>query len=262
MATDSNLLTLQSDAQERLVGSDRVLAVLVELANFPDGVTLDDMAKRIKATKPTVHRALASLCRAGLASKDGRGRYILGDEFLRMAFSHHESRPDHLRVEPILRILAERFGETAHYAVLDGDSIVYRAKVDPRGESIRLTSTIGGRNPAHATALGKVLLSQKLTTLSEVQLWIGERTLKSTTPNTRINAETLHHEIERVRAFGYGLDEEENEPGVNCIAFPYYFSSPSLASGAISISALKYRTPLSKLLESVEEIRDIISGQA
>ena len=81
--------------------------------------------------KPTVHRALAALCRAGLAGKDGRGRYLLGDEFLRMAFAHHEARPDHLRVRPILDRLTARFGETSHYAVLDGTSIVYRAKVDP-----------------------------------------------------------------------------------------------------------------------------------
>ena len=91
----------------RVVGSDRVLNVLIELANRPNGVTLDDIAKTVRSPKTTVHRALASLCRAGLANRDGRGHYILGDEFLRLAFSHHESRPDHLRVQPILRQLAE-----------------------------------------------------------------------------------------------------------------------------------------------------------
>ncbi len=77
-------------------------------------------------------------CAPRLVEKTGRGQYILGDEFLRLAFAHHEARPDHIRVRPILERLAARFGETAHYAVLDGDSIVYRAKVDPTVGAVRL----------------------------------------------------------------------------------------------------------------------------
>lgn len=247
--------------ETRVVGSDRVLNVLVELANYPHGVTLDDMAKAVRSPKTTVHRALASLCRAGLANKDGRGHYILGDEFLRLAFSHHESRPDHLRVQPILRQLAERYEETAHYAILDGANIIYRAKVDPSSGSIRLTSTIGGRNPAHCTAIGKVLLSLRLTSLSDVKQWIENRVLSRRTPNTVTTAEGLHRELELVRERGYGVDDEENELGVNCIAFPYYLSSPQVASGAISISALSYRTPLHDLVRDVTTIRAIVEGR-
>jgi len=104
--------TVRQPTEVRLVGSDRVLAVLVELAKFPDGASLDDMARAVASPKPTVHRALASLCKAGLADKDGRGHYVLGDEFLRLAFVNHELRPDHVRVQPILARLAARFGET------------------------------------------------------------------------------------------------------------------------------------------------------
>jgi DNA-binding IclR family transcriptional regulator len=66
----------------RTVGSDRVLAVLVELGKFPDGASLDEMARAVTSPKPTMHRALASLCTAGLAGKDGRGHYLLGIEGL------------------------------------------------------------------------------------------------------------------------------------------------------------------------------------
>ncbi len=253
-------IELSSD-ETRVVGSDRVLNVLVELANYPHGVTLDDLARAVRSPKTTVHRALASLCRAGLANKDGRGHYILGDEFLRLAFTHHESRPDHLRVQPILRQLAERYEETAHYAILDGPDIIYRAKVDPSSGSIRLTSTIGGRNPAHSTAIGKVLLAQRLTSLSDVARWIGTRTLIRRTSRTVTSAHELHRELEVVRERGYGVDDEENEQGVSCIAFAYYLSSPQVASGAISISALSYRTSLDDLVSEVSTIRAIIEGR-
>ncbi|MFD0477540.1 IclR family transcriptional regulator [Nonomuraea thailandensis] len=158
---------------DKLVGSDRVLAVLAELARHPDGIGLEEMARAVASPKPTVHRALAALRRAGFAAQHGHGRYVLGDEFLRMAFAHHEARPDHVRVMPVLRALCERHGETAHYAVLDGHSVVYRSKLDPATGAVRLSSVVGGRNPAHCTAVGKVLLADALRTEDEVRAWAG-----------------------------------------------------------------------------------------
>ncbi len=247
---------------DRLVGSDRVLAVLVELGRFPEGASLDDMARTVSSPKPTVHRALASLCKAGLATKDGRGRYLLGDEFLRIAFANHEQRPDHLRVQPILERLAERFGETAHYAVLDGTDIVYRAKVDPSVGAMRLTSTVGGRNPAHATAVGKMLLSQRLPDLSSVEAWVGDRELYRATDRTASTARQVHDQLEQVRERGYAVDDQENESGVNCLAVPIYLTSPTEPSGAISISALAYRTPLQRLIDDLPAIRSIVDGRS
>jgi DNA-binding IclR family transcriptional regulator len=137
--------------------------VLVELAQHPDGIGLDGLAQRLRSPKPTVHRALASLRRARLADQVSRGVYRLGDEYLRLAFQHHAARPEGALLEPALRQLAERYGETAHYAELDGTDVVYRAKVDPPSGSVRLTSQIGGRNPAATTAVGKLLLAGSAT---------------------------------------------------------------------------------------------------
>ncbi|GCB45378.1 IclR family transcriptional regulator [Streptomyces sp. NL15-2K] len=239
----------------RLVGSDRVLAVLKELARYPDGVGLEELTRVIGSPKPTVHRALGALRRAGLADQDSRGRYVLGDEFLRMAFAHHEARPEHVRIRPVLEALAHRFGETAHYAVLDGREVVYRAKVDPPTGAVRLTSTVGGRNPAHATGVGKLLLAHELGTLDQVEAWIGDTPLVRRTPQTLCTAEDLDRELRATRKRGYALDDQENEIGVNCVALPLYATSPATPSGALSISALTYRTPLRTLIDAVDEIR-------
>ncbi|MCW8381838.1 IclR family transcriptional regulator [Streptomyces justiciae] len=244
-----------SSGEGRLVGSDRVLAVLKQLACYPDGVGLEELTRVIGSPKPTVHRALGALRRAGLADQDVRGRYLLGDEFLRMAFAHHEARPDHVRLRPLLQTLAVRFGETAHYAVLDGREVVYRAKVDPPTGAVRLTSTVGGRNPAHATGVGKVLLAHELDTLDAVRQWIGGTPLERRTPQTPCTAEELHRALETTRQRGYAVDDQENETGVNCLALPVYATSPTSPSGAVSVSALTYRTPLRSLVDAVDEIR-------
>ncbi|GAA0241359.1 IclR family transcriptional regulator [Cryptosporangium japonicum] len=248
------------DTTHQLVGSDRVLAVLKELARHPDGAGLEELTRAIGSPKPTVHRALAALRRAGLADQDERGRYVLGDEFLRMAFAHHELRPEQVRIRPVLETLAARFGETAHYAVLDGREIVYRAKVDPPSGAVRLTSTIGGRNPAHATGVGKLLLAYRLDSLDAVRDWVGDEPLVRRTANTLGDADDLFRELRRSRERGYAVDDQENEVGVNCLAVPVYATSPATPSGAISISALTYRTPLATLTDAVDEVRHALGA--
>lgn len=249
------------DAEERLVGSDRVLAVLAALAARPDGCGLEELARAVGSPKPTVHRALASLRRAGFALQDGHGHYILGDEFLRLAFAHHEARPDHLRVHGILARLVDRFGETAHYGVLDGRWVVYRAKLDPPMGAMRLTSVVGGRNPAHVTALGKMLLATTLPTEAAVASWVGEVALATPTDRSASSVAELHAELERTRTRGYSVDDQENERGVNCIAIPVFLTSPTVPSGAISVSALAHRMPLSQLVAAADEIRAIIEAE-
>ncbi|MEU8821309.1 IclR family transcriptional regulator [Actinoplanes sp. NPDC048796] len=248
----------ETQDEARLVGADRVLAVLAELARHADGVGLDEMARAMASPKPTVHRALASLRRAGFAAQDGHGRYVLGDEFLRLAFAHHEARPDHVRVVPVLRALSERYGETAHYATLDGRWVVYRSKLDPPTGAVRLSSVVGGRNAAHTTAVGKLLLSGILRSEEAVREWIGDIPLTTPTPTSLGTAASLYEELVRTRERGFGVDNQENEAGVNCLAVPVYLNSPSVPSGAVSVSALAYRTPLERLIEDVPVIRAIV----
>ncbi|WP_116950997.1 IclR family transcriptional regulator [Jiangella endophytica] len=243
---------------DRVVGSDRVLVVLKELAGHPGGVGLDELTRLVGSPKPTVHRALRSLRRARLAAQDARGHYLLGDEFLRLAFAHHEARPEHVRLQPVLEALAARFGETTHYAVLDGREVVYRAKVDPPSGAAVLTSTIGRRNPAHSTGVGKLLLAHRLTTPDAVAAWVGGRSLERRTERTRSTLAELQAELAAVWRRGYALDDEENEAGVACLALPVYALAPGTPSGALSVSALTYRTPLATLVEAVDEIRGVL----
>lgn len=239
---------------ERVVGADRVLAVLVELAAHPAGVSLEDLAQRLHSPKSTVHRALGALQRAKLALRTGRGRYRLGDEFLRLAWLNAAGRPETQRIEPVLAALAARFGETAHYAVLDGREVVYRAKVDPAEGAVRLTSFVGGRNPAHCTAVGKLLLSQTTRTPDELRAVLGPGPLERRTDRTITELPALWDELLRTRERGYGIDDQENEVGVNCIAVPVGFAPEGAAAGAVSVSGLAFRTPLPDLEAAVPAV--------
>lgn len=245
---------------DRVVGADRVLAVLLELAEHPSGISLDELAQKMNGSKPTVHRALASLRKAGLADQSGRGVYVLGDEFLRLAFRFHEARPQSARMEPMLRELATEFGETAHYAVLDGAEVVYRAKVDPPLGAIHLTSAVGGRNPAYSTAVGKLLLSYTVATREQLDAWLDGVTLEKRTEKTVADPGALLTEIVASAARGYGIDDQETDMGVNCIAVPLFLAPGGPVSGAVSISGLAYRRSIDSLVANVDAIRRIVEA--
>ncbi|MEV7631864.1 IclR family transcriptional regulator [Microbacterium sp. NPDC089318] len=255
-------MTEPSPPDDRLVGTDRVLAVLLELGEHHQGVTLDELAARMQAPKPSVHRALGSLCRAGLAARIGRGVYILGDDFLRLAFANHAARPDTAMMTPILERLSERFSETAHYAVLDGADVVYRAKTDPPLGAVRLTSVIGGRNPAHSTAVGKLLLSSSVRSEADLVELLGPGPLRRRTERTIVDPGELWRQLEVIAHQGYAIEDEENEAGIACIAVPAPLapSGPGRAAGGLSVSALTFRTPLRALVEGLPEIRSIVGG--
>ena len=247
------------DADERLVGSDRVIAVLLELAEHPQGVSLDELAGALSSSKPTVHRALATLRRAGLATLVERGVYVLGDEYLRLAFRNLEGRPDTIRIQPLLEDLASTYGETAHYAVLAGTDIVYRAKMDPPQGAMRLTSVVGGRNSAYRTAVGKVLLSAQLHTREQVKAWFEGVALERKTPQTITTIAALHRELVASAERGFGIDDQENELGVNCVAIPVYLDGALAPVGAISVSGVSFRCPLDRLIAAVPEVRRTIA---
>ncbi len=239
---------------ERLVGADRVVAVLTELAAHPLGVTLEELAGILDSPKPTVHRALATLRRAGLADLVERGVYVLGDEYLRLAFRNLDGRPETARVQPLLEVLATTYGETAHYAVLTGTDIVYRAKMDPPQGAVRLTSVIGGRNPAYRTAVGKALLAPLPGALDRFAFPLEQKT-----PHTLVTRAALSAELERTRERGFGVDDQENEVGVNCLAIPVHLDGSAAPTGAISVSAVSFRTPLARLVDAVPAIRAAIT---
>jgi IclR family acetate operon transcriptional repressor len=240
-------------------GAGRVLSVFKALAGYPRGATLEQLAERVGSPKSSVHRALATLRRAGLAEQDRDGRYRFGMEALRLAFAYYESLDQRVLVQPALDALAERFRETAHYAQLDRGEVVYVAKVVRQDhEGVQLGSRVGGRNPAHCTGVGKVLLSFTLPTEEAVEAYAAAHPLVTRTPATLVTPAALHEDLEQIRERGYSIDREESETGVGCVALPVFIGPGPQPSGAVSVTTILRRTPLETLLENVEDMRRIL----
>jgi IclR family acetate operon transcriptional repressor len=238
-------------------GADRVLAILNLLGTFPDGVGLNDLARLMNSPRSSVHRALGALRRADLIEQDRDSRYRLGYGLLKLAFSYYDEIDAVGRMRPVLSSLAAEFGETTHYAILDGREVVYLAKVQPPLSRYQMNSVIGGRNPAYCTGVGKALLAYTLLTRDQVERFVAghEPPLAPFTAHTILSAEQLHAEFEFIRK---ALDREEHENGINCLAIPLFLTSKTVPDGAISITAVAQRFPLEKLESSINHAREMI----
>lgn len=236
-----------------------MLAALTELARHPQGVTLDTLAQRLQTPKSSLHRSLAALRRFGLVQQDERRLYRLSLEFVGLAFDFYDALDEPALIRPVLESLAAHLSETAHYAVLDGAEVVYTAKLTPVGRGFQMASTVGGRSPAHSTALGKAMLAYELRDEASVRRYVREHgPLVKRTPRTVVAARPLARELTLTRERGYALDCEENEAGVNCIAFPIFIRSGGRPGGAISVSAAGPRKSVDTLVASADEVRAII----
>jgi DNA-binding IclR family transcriptional regulator len=118
---------------------------------------------------------------------------------------------------PLLRALVDRTQLTAHLAVLDHGEAVYIEKVDAPG-FIKMDTWVGRRMCVHSTSVGKALVAYL--PKSEVEALVHRHSLTRRTPNTITSLHRFLAELERVRARGYALDDEENNLGARCMAAP------------------------------------------
>lgn len=240
------------------VGSvDRALLVLELLGKSGVGFTLEELARSARLPKSSLHRTLGALKHRGFAAQDpGSGRYFLGTALLRTAFGFYERMDLPSLIHPLLVRLRDEFNETVHLAVLDGADVVYLDKVDS-SHSVRMTSVIGGRNPAYCTGVGKALVASTHRTDKEVRAWVKRHgPFRRRTPHTLTSESELVREMTRIRERAYSLDLEENEIGVRCIAVPVFLGH-ALPAGAVSLAAPKERLTDARMRELAPRLRSL-----
>jgi IclR family transcriptional regulator, blcABC operon repressor len=217
----------------------RAAALLGLLADDPSGrLGLSDLARRLDLPKSSISNLCIALDEAGLIRRVDN-RYTLGHKLVELA-SAYLSKVDMVQeFREGVRVLPTASQETVLFAMLDGVEVLYLARHDGT-QPIRLASDIGRRMPAVCTALGKAMLSLLPTTevIARVEA-LGEFPILTT--RGAQNLAELLDDLDRTRARGYAIDDEENTEGVMCFSVPV----PAPGSGhplhAVSVTLLKPR---------------------
>jgi DNA-binding IclR family transcriptional regulator len=220
--------------RESVQSLERAFDLLEALAEGGElGVT--ELADRTGLVPSTAHRLLATLTKRGYASQNTlSGRYLLGYKIVEIA-SGLEHRLSRLRavVRPHLESVQQATGETTNLVILDGDRVVYVDQVEG-SRRVRMFTVVGTAALAHTTGSGKAIMAYGPPELV-TSLYAGREPLERLTPRTLVTLEELEDDFARIRRRGYGIDHEEHEEGVGCVAAPL-FDHTGWPCAAISVS--------------------------
>lgn len=194
---------------------------------------LSELARRLQIPKSTAHNLLRTLQSLDFVRQNHETRtYQLGPRAMELGLVFASNSDMLSRARTAMNRLAEKTGETVKIGILSNDQVLIVAAVES-GHQLHTRGDLGTRWPLHSSSLGKAILSTlPAEELAEI---LEHKGAPRFTKNTITTLEEMELEVGRIRARGYAVDQQENEPGVCCVAAPITDTLQGVA-GAIGIS--------------------------
>lgn len=197
---------------------ERMTLILDEFTSPVLHLTLEDVAQRTHLPRSTAHRILDQLVRLQWLDHGAYG-YSLGCRALSLGGGEGHLLRLREAAAPVLHALHHRTGLVVHLAVLDGAAVQYLDKVGGPGAT-SVPSRVGGRAPAHRTALGKAMLCWL--PAEDVDLHFGQGVQTRDGVGGGLSAtevSALHMELNAVRRrSGLAFEHGECHARLGCVA--------------------------------------------
>jgi DNA-binding IclR family transcriptional regulator len=226
-------MTAASDDKYLVPALQRGLELLGQFNRTTPTLTGADLARSMGLPRASVFRILHTLERSGFVERVGdSAHYKLSLGVLRLGFEYLSSMELTEHGRPVIDQLRDISGYSAHLVVRDGREVVFVVKA--AGHSALFHSIqVGARLPAHATVLGRLLLSDL--DMAALQKLYPEASLHQYTDKTPETLAQLKTLIDADRANGFGLSQGGFETGISTIAAPV-FNDKGKVVAAISIT--------------------------
>ncbi len=221
----------------------KAMELLRAIAESENGMGVTEISRQLNYGVSATYHVLNTLKACGVVNQDKKSKkYRIGFTLFRIAEQARKQNLLGSLAMTYLDRLREELEETTNLSVLEGINVVCVAQ----SENTRMLRTFtrpGVGHPFYHTGGGKLLVS-----FQPRESWdalIAKLRFEKYTANTILNAGDLVRELEHTRARGWGLDNEEREDGVVCVAAPVFDSNGEVAA-AMSISGpanrIKHRT--------------------
>ena len=203
-------------------GTQAVLRALSLLKMFTDDqpqISLAELAQQANLNKTTTYRLLTALESEGLIIRNGSGdTYRLGPAMI--VLGGRAMRANNLRAvsRPELELLAQLTRETATVEVLSQGQVLILDEVSG-GYLVGAAPNVGSYWPLHATATGKVLLAHLSAEQHQALL---QPPLTPFTVHTLTSFDDLRVELNKIKAQGYAIGNQELEIGFTSVSVPIY----------------------------------------
>lgn len=246
---------VQDPAKERggVQSIARAFAIVEEVARNREGIGLAELSKRVGLHNSTTFHLVKTMVQLGYVTQlaDSR-KYRIGRRMFTLAAGALDEIELVSVATPILEKLTAATGEYSHFAIRSGEQIVVVAKTAGTG-IFQMVDRTGAVRPAHATALGKVLLAAL--SPSQLERYLASCELHKFTAKTISEKDALLREIEEVRRKGLAFDDGEFDPEARCVAVPVRDFTGRVA-GAIGMSGPMWRLSLQALQEKSKYVRE------
>jgi IclR family pca regulon transcriptional regulator len=208
-------------------------------------LTLQEVAQRSALSPATARRFLLTFKALGYVGLNGR-LYVLRPKVLELAYAYLNSMNVDEALQPYLREIVQRTGDSSSVTVLEGTEIVYIANSSVR-RLVRLSAGVGSRFPAYATSMGRVLLAYS----SPVRMdsYFKTEHLRKITEFTETREDHLRQILAEVRANGYCVVQDELEVGLVSVAVPLWGPAGNVIA-AMNCSSVARRTDSREMLHT------------
>ncbi len=226
------------------------MASLAIIAESAEPVPVAEICKRLGLPRSSASRLMASLRNGGLIDQDPETRrYVPGLLAWRLGMRHRPAGFEADLISEALINITATTGFTTWMATLTGTQIVLLRQnqgVTPTQFSVRLGQTM----PAHATAIGKAMLSRLPDRAIET---LYEENLTSMTSKTITTRTKLLAELARIRREKLAFSQQEAFPGVISIGGAIF--------GSVSNSPLGVSISFPVSLGDPEKISDLLRAE-
>ena len=250
--TSDAALDTAGDTAAGVKSARRAVELLEAFGANHSWLSLTDLHHHTGFPRSSLHGLLRTLRDVGWIESDDAGtRFRLGVKALICGTAYLDRDPVMPYATEALEKLRDQIGYTCHFARLNGPDIVYLQTRESR-TSAHLVSRVGRTLPAHATALGKVLLSE----LADDELTaVLPKHLRALTDLTITDREALRSELAFIRERGYSTERGQSSPNLACVAAVVPYRIPG--TDAMSCSMPGERVTDAELQRVGSLLRDV-----
>jgi IclR family acetate operon transcriptional repressor len=228
---------------------ERAIAVLDCLSRADRALGVSRVAEETGLKVSTAHRLMRALRDSGLLGQDERTeRYHLGPALVAMG-RRAEGYLGFDRLEPDLRELSERTGESVNVGTRVGAEVLVAMHL-PSSRSLRFDQPVGSRIPLHASAMGKALLAFSDDAAAEVAA-LGD--LDRFTDTTITSTPALLDDLAVIRRRGWAVNDGERDPGVRTIGVPL-LRADGRPFAAVAVQGPAVRIPDGRVAELAADL--------
>jgi DNA-binding IclR family transcriptional regulator len=239
------------DNGKRVQAIDRAAMILKLFSENTRELKLTEISEQLDLHKSTTFGILNTLKYHGLIRQNEENqKYCLGTYLLELGNLVLNSMDIHQIASPVLSELRNSIEETVHLGMLDGLEVIYIDKQESY-QSMRIFTTIGTRNPAYCTGVGKAMLAFQDPEIIQHKL---PDELRAFTKYTITSKEALMQNLKEVKVNGYAMDFEERIEGLTCVAAPI-FDYMGQVRYAISVSGPTIRMTEEKIEKTIGILR-------